>query len=1272
MYTLSWADLQPDENNLWYAYDESPTVLVFVHGILSDSKGCWLHHSRTTGAHVFWPDLVLSDARLHKPSIYLGGYYTEVDALDFGVAECADQLFRALNRVDERGTPGPLSKPNLVFLCHSTGGIVARYMIDRYEDQLRDKTLGLILVASPSYGSRLADRLGWLAALYGQRLGKQLQWGDEGLKDLDKRFKDLVHHRRIPGLFGAEAYENHFIVHRRWLPNRRFVVTEESAGRYFGAPHLLRGTDHFSTVKPDGLRHPAHEHLVDFWQRNQSALNRPVVSRPIPDGSKADAVGTSEMRVVPARRPLGPRIDPDGPYVQRFVGREMFLDIFDDALNGLRLRGAGGRGSSRSEAVRLLWFYGFGGMGKSWFVRNAAARALSSGVDVAMIDWDDVEWREPLSGPPTLPEHVFQAFAARLAQVYGPNGFAPYWDAQGKVTAAAEQHSALQFEFSSALDILGKHGDVWRSADEVVRLEASGDTRVARGVFVLHELLQVAGLLKTPDTAARFRQLRELRTDHSRISGLFENWVARLLGSSASTPLARPVQYLADSLRECMADCGNLRPLLLVLDTCELLSIELDFWLRYVTTPLLTNTEGVLVLIGSRLRPDSEIVPGAKDGWRTAVPQARMRVEAFNENVALTVLDTEQLLQHTFPDRSLTQDLAERLHEITQGVPLALRVVLEMMEDDPEILSTLTMGEEDLVGPADAVTQRLIETVSGRFLLHVEDRPERAQDFDDIIAVGVLISPSLDILRRYWGADEAGARIRRLANRYAVLAGGDLHYTIRSYVRKAWRVRPPRNLPRIAAELLSVLGPTMSDSVGDDLEHLILERANLLTWKEADSPWRELARAGLSLLARSYGTWDLRELVQELPADSSSAREIKKQLLDALDIGFSRVARGEAAQVLARMAAGSLSPDDRALAEMLAGLGAVPEKPELALSHFEAMADLAGTAVPNPGTVSELYLAAALMAMPTDRRRTRLRRAYEWYTRAGSPEGVRPLILAVCLRELSHLEEAEKLFLTAIEADRADDGAAHQLAHLYESQGRLDEAGTMFRIAAERDEFASSNWSCWATFSERGGDLLGAVDALRRAVAHEPDASELQVRLWRLLVATGANATEVSRVYESAQRAIASSQDPDELNRFAWQLLLARASIDDAVMLARKAYDQRQNDLNIAHTLATAYLVRRDWAGARPLVARIIEREQPQAPYLGSDSLDQLLIDSATVGGPEIIGILAGAEWAHYRAALLGICEGITGGGEERTDAQSDDIPRLIARLRSAGLVEVA
>ena len=71
------------DNNFWYVYNNSDTVVVFVHGIFSNSRTCWLH--TRGGLTVFWPDLIRADHRFEAPSIYLAGYYTAIDAGDFWV-----------------------------------------------------------------------------------------------------------------------------------------------------------------------------------------------------------------------------------------------------------------------------------------------------------------------------------------------------------------------------------------------------------------------------------------------------------------------------------------------------------------------------------------------------------------------------------------------------------------------------------------------------------------------------------------------------------------------------------------------------------------------------------------------------------------------------------------------------------------------------------------------------------------------------------------------------------------------------------------------------------------------------------------------------------------------------------------------------------------------------------------------------------------------------------------------------------------------------------
>ena len=267
------------KNNFWYVRPSASTsvTIVFLHGIFSDSRSCWLYEGTDPQypKAVFWPDLVRTDPRLGSPAIYLAGYYTEVDAGDFPIAQCAKQVMDALGLPDDDGIPAVLGSATLVFVCHSMGGIMARYLIERYKDVFRKKGVGLALIASPSLGSDWADIASLAAKYYNQRLAQQLKWRNDALEELHGRFKDLVDRRvtEMPGLFGMEAAETKMIYRsslpamiRHFVPNRNTIVDSLSAAQYFSSVTLLPDTDHFSIVKPYGFDHPAHQFLLTFMQ----------------------------------------------------------------------------------------------------------------------------------------------------------------------------------------------------------------------------------------------------------------------------------------------------------------------------------------------------------------------------------------------------------------------------------------------------------------------------------------------------------------------------------------------------------------------------------------------------------------------------------------------------------------------------------------------------------------------------------------------------------------------------------------------------------------------------------------------------------------------------------------------------------------------------------------------------------------------------------------------------------------------------------------------
>lgn len=254
----------------WYHLNHSETVLIFIHGLNSDSTKCW-----TSSNGAYWPELIVKDPRFGSPSIFMADFYTTLNSNDYGVKNCAQEVFDQLLRTDINSNPPPIKKKNLVFVTHSTGGIVARYILEAWRDNFTEKKIGLCLYASPSFGSKLASRLGAICSLFNHKLAQELKWGSSILEDLDDRFFGLLDTNKL-AIVGMEAYENKAPFKIPFLKAR--VVQKESAARYFGARTLVANSDHSSIVKPDSMSCQSHEILLDFLTRKEFILESKKIS----------------------------------------------------------------------------------------------------------------------------------------------------------------------------------------------------------------------------------------------------------------------------------------------------------------------------------------------------------------------------------------------------------------------------------------------------------------------------------------------------------------------------------------------------------------------------------------------------------------------------------------------------------------------------------------------------------------------------------------------------------------------------------------------------------------------------------------------------------------------------------------------------------------------------------------------------------------------------------------------------------------------------------
>src|ERR1700722_5296592 len=185
----------------WVRKPQGDTAAIFVHGIFSNSEGCWTNGK--SGA--YWPDLLAAEGSLSSIGIYVFSYRTKWSSGSYSISDAAEMLNADL------GFDNLLELRNLIFICHSMGGIVVRKFLVERQLTLVDKSIriGLLLVASPSLGSEYAN---WFAAIgnfFAHSQGEMLRFSENNvwLNDLDRSFMNLKESKRLD-LYGKELVED--------------------------------------------------------------------------------------------------------------------------------------------------------------------------------------------------------------------------------------------------------------------------------------------------------------------------------------------------------------------------------------------------------------------------------------------------------------------------------------------------------------------------------------------------------------------------------------------------------------------------------------------------------------------------------------------------------------------------------------------------------------------------------------------------------------------------------------------------------------------------------------------------------------------------------------------------------------------------------------------------------------------------------------------------------------------------------------------------------
>jgi hypothetical protein len=298
------------------------------------------------------------------------------------------------------------------------------------------------------------------------------------------------------------------------------------------------------------------------------------------------------------------------------------------------------------------------------------------------------------------------------------------------------------------------------------------------------------------------------------------------------------------------------------------------------------------------------------------------------------------------------------------------------------------------------------EELAARYLLHVKNDRDR----DDIFTLAVLPGVAEDserdaewyfrrrswnstsvgvlhekekfrdrILAKTWGEADWRSRLRELERKYALVADGDLHPTIRRFFRSSWRNAPPAGLMPVVDKLIDTLNMLrpVQGTYNQTWVTWATWRINLDQWRADGNDADQLARA--LIVGRAHGL-DVSELDNALFELGDHAAQYRTFAVgdDISESGLPKFTD-------------QWTPFEKACLALLRGLetaekavqgkdaGAHSDQTLAAFEFLDAALNSLWNSLPEERmkSVSEIYLRTVTMTTSEDRRPDVLRRSIE-------------------------------------------------------------------------------------------------------------------------------------------------------------------------------------------------------------------------------------------------------------------------------------------------------
>lgn len=207
-------------------------IIVFVHGVFGDAISTWT----STESGAYWPQLIADDVDIFGGvDVFVANFPSPMFKRSYNIDELADDLRRQLEEAEIFDKYN-----NVIFLCHSMGGLVVRqYIVKNYIDD--NKVPMIYFFSTPSTGSNLAN-VGTLLANNSQLFDMHKMTTDSpGLIGmLQGLWLNSTYQQKITSFCAYEVLETYGVQ----------VVERESATALCNARLDPINKDHIDIVKP--------------------------------------------------------------------------------------------------------------------------------------------------------------------------------------------------------------------------------------------------------------------------------------------------------------------------------------------------------------------------------------------------------------------------------------------------------------------------------------------------------------------------------------------------------------------------------------------------------------------------------------------------------------------------------------------------------------------------------------------------------------------------------------------------------------------------------------------------------------------------------------------------------------------------------------------------------------------------------------------------------------------------------------------------------------